>query len=311
MNDFRLPLGDWVEQGLDELIAAGGWFFDGFRDVVSNVNDAVNFVVAEPAPLVMIAILVVLALLARGVVFAVGSAIGLVIILGVDQWDNAMDSLGLVLVAATIAILISVPVGILAAKTRTASVIVKPILDFMQTMPAFVYLIPALLLFRIGDVPGIVATVIFALAPGVRMTELGIRGVDSEVVEAAQAFGASPGRILRQVQLPLAMPSIMAGVNQVIMLSLSMVVIAAMVGAGGLGSDVIMSLNTANVALGFESGLSVVILAIFLDRLTASFSNGKGGAFRFLLNATRPAGTTSTTVEATADAERKPATAAA
>ncbi|MGO3886992.1 MAG: ABC transporter permease, partial [Mycetocola sp.] len=152
---------------------------------------------------------------------------------------------------------------------------IKPSLDFLQTMPAFVYLIPALILFRVGVVPGIVATIIFAMAPGVRLTELGIRGVDKEVVEAGQAFGATPGRILRQIQLPLAMPSIMAGVNQVIMLSLSMVVIAGMVGAGGLGGQVVAALNRIDVGLGFEAGLSVVIIAIFLDRLSASLNNRK------------------------------------
>jgi len=177
-----------------------------------------------------------------------------------------------------IAILISVPLGILAARSRTASTIMRPVLDFLQTMPPFVYLIPALLLFGIGDVPGIVATVLFAVAPGVRLTELGIRGVDQEVVEAAYAFGSTPGRVLRQVQLPLAMPSILAGVNQVIMLSLSMVVIASMVGAGGLGNPVLTAIGRIDIGLGFEGGISVVILAIYLDRLTASFG-GKRSAF--------------------------------
>jgi glycine betaine/proline transport system permease protein len=143
----------------------------------------------------------------------------------------------------------------------------------MQTMPAFVYLIPAVVLFRVGVVPGLVATVIFALAPGVRMTELGIRQVDTEVVEAGHAFGAAPGRILRQIQLPLALPTIMAGVNQVIMLALSMVVISGMVGAAGLGQDVVQALQRVDVALGFEAGLSVVILAMFLDRVTAALGD--------------------------------------
>jgi ABC-type proline/glycine betaine transport system permease subunit len=146
------------------------------------------------------------------------------------------------------------------------------VLDFLQTMPAFVYLIPAMLIFGVGPVPGMVATIVFALAPGVRLTELGIRGVDPEIVEAGHAFGASPGRILRQIQLPLALPSIMAGVNQVIMLSLSMVVIAGMVGAGGLGGQVVQSLSRIDIGLGVEAGLSVVILAMILDRVTSGFS---------------------------------------
>ncbi|OJX81691.1 MAG: glycine/betaine ABC transporter permease, partial [Leifsonia sp. 71-9] len=151
----------------------------------------------------------------------------------------------------------------------------RPVLDFMQTMPAFVYLIPALILFRVGVVPGMVATIVFAMAPGVRLTELGIRGVDKELVEAGRAFGSPPRRILRQIQLPLAMPSILAGVNQVIMLSLSMVVIAGMVGAGGLGRDIVQALSRVDVGLGFEAGVSVVILAIILDRLTASVGRAR------------------------------------
>ena len=186
-----------------------------------------------------------------------------------------MHTLALTLVAALIAVLISVPIGIWAARSDRVSTIVKPVLDFLQTMPAFVYLIPAIILFGIGVVPGIVATIVFAMAPGVRLTELGIRGVDSEVVEAGHAFGSSPGRILRQIQLPLAMPTIMAGVNQVIMLSLSMVVIAGMVGAPGLGSDIVQALSRIDVGLGAEAGLSVVILAIVLDRLTASFGGSR------------------------------------
>ncbi|HML50968.1 MAG TPA: ABC transporter permease subunit [Propionicimonas sp.] len=187
-----------------------------------------------------------------------------------------MDTLALVLVAAFFAVIISIPLGILAARSRLASAIIRPILDFLQTMPAFVYLVPALLLFRVGVAPGIVATIIFAMAPGVRLTELGIRSVDAEVVEAGEAFGATPRRILRQIQLPLAMPSIMAGINQVIMLSLSMVVIAGLVGAGGLGGDVIASLSQLDTSLGVEAGLAVVVLAILLDRFTNAFGQRRG-----------------------------------
>ena len=277
MNDFpRLPLGQWVEDGIDYITETFGVFFDVIKFIIASVADGMNFLFASPPFWVMLIIFAAVAFVARGWVFAVGTIVSFLLILSLNQWENAMDTLALVLVAAAIAVLISVPLGILAAKYQTVSTIVKPVLDFLQTMPAFVYLIPALILFRIGDVPGIVATVLFALAPGVRLTELGIRGVDKEVVEAGQAFGSSPSRILRQIQLPLALPSIMAGINQVIMLSLSMVVIASMVGAGGLGKPVIQSLSRADVSLGFEAGLSVVLLAIFLDRLTASFGTGKG-----------------------------------
>jgi ABC-type proline/glycine betaine transport system permease subunit len=239
----------------------------------------VEFLLGAPPFWAIMLVLGVLALGIRGWKFAVGTVVGLVVILGVDQWENAMDTLALVLVASVLAIVISVPLGILAAKSTLASNIIRPVLDFMQTMPAFVYLIPALILFRVGVVPGIVATIIFAMAPGVRLTELGIRSVDQEVVEAGQAFGASPWRILRQIQLPLATPTIMAGVNQVIMLSLSMVVISGMVGAGGLGAQVVASLNRIDIALGFEAGLAVVILAIFLDRITASLGSTTSGGF--------------------------------
>ncbi len=274
MNEFRLPLGQWVEDFIDVLTEVLDGFFAVVRAIFLGFYDGVDWVLSTPPFWLIIVLIAALAWWARGWKLAVGSALGLLVIVGVDQWENAMDTLALVLVASTIAVVIAIPVGILAARSDLASKIIKPILDFMQTMPAFVYLIPALILFRVGVVPGIVATIVFAMAPGVRLTELGIRGVDKEVVEAGQAFGSSPGRILRQIQLPLAMPSIMAGVNQVIMLSLSMVVIAGMVGAGGLGGDVVASLNRIDVALGFEAGLSVVILAVILDRITGAFGGG-------------------------------------
>ena len=168
---------------------------------------------------------------------------------------------------------IVIPLGIWAARNDTVSTILKPVLDFMQTMPAFVYLIPAITFFSIGVVPGVVSTVIFALPPGVRLTELGIRSVDSETVEAGHAFGAKPGQILRGIQLPLATPTIMAGVNQVIMLALSMAVVAGIVGADGLGKEVVQAISTVNLARGVEAGLSVVIIAVYLDRLTAALGN--------------------------------------
>ena len=172
-----------------------------------------------------------------------------------------------------IAVIIAIPVGIAGARSDTFSAILKPILDFMQTMPAFIYLLLAVIFFHIGFVPGVFATILFSLPPGVRMTELGIRGVDSETVEAGQAFGATPGQILRGVQLPLAMPTIMAGVNQVIMLSLSMAVVAGMAGADGLGKEVVAAITTVNIAQGIEAGLGIVFVAVFLDRVTAALGN--------------------------------------
>lgn len=276
MSDFfRIPLGTWVDAFVDWLTSALGGFFDVLSVIMKALYGALDFVVGAPPFWAVIVVLGVIAFLAKGWKLALGTVIGLLIIVGVDEWENAMDSLALVLLASIVALVIAIPLGIWAARNDTASKVIRPILDFLQTMPAFVYLIPALMLFGIGVVPGIVATIVFALAPGVRLTELGIRGVDAEVVEAGHAFGSTPGRILRQIQLPLAMPSIMAGVNQVIMLSLSMVVIAGMVGAGGLGGDVVASLNRIDVGLGFEAGLSVVILAMILDRITGGFGSSK------------------------------------
>lgn len=272
MTGIRLPLGEWAEALVEIVTVSLRGLFDAIRAVFLTFYDLVDLVLSAPPFWIVIPALAALAWIIKGWRLGVGALVGLLVIVGVDQWANAMDTLALVLVASTIAVVIAVPLGILAARNDAASRIIRPILDFMQTMPAFVYLIPALILFRVGVVPGIVATIVFAMAPGVRLTELGIRGVDKEVVEAGFAFGASPGRILRQIQLPLAMPSIMAGVNQVIMLSLSMVVIAGMVGAGGLGGQVVQSLNRIDVGLGFEAGLSVVILAILLDRITGALA---------------------------------------
>lgn len=271
----RLPLGDWATSAVDFVTQVFGPVFDVVRAVFTGLYVGMEWVLQTPPFWGIVLIVGVLAVWLRGWIFGVGAVVGLLVIAGVDQWENAMDTLALVIVAAAIAVALSVPLGILAARSRTASAIIRPVLDFMQTMPAFVYLIPALILFRVGVVPGIVATIIFAMAPGVRLTELGIRGVDSEIVEAGRAFGSSPRRILRQIQLPLAMPSILAGVNQVIMLSLSMVVIAGMVGAGGLGRDIVQALSRVDVGLGFEAGLSVVIIAIILDRLTASVGSAR------------------------------------
>lgn len=267
-DDLRLPLGTWVEAGVDWVTVNLAVVFDAIRAVVLALFGLAETAFTQPPEPVMIAILTLLAFAVRGWRMAIGTVLGLAVIVLVGQWDNAMLTLSLTVVAALFALLIAIPLGIWAARSETVSTIVRPVLDFLQTMPAFVYLIPAIILFRIGVVPGIIATIAFALAPGVRLTELGIRGVNKEIVEAGHAFGASPGRILRQIQLPLALPTIMTGVNQIIMLSLSMVVIAAMVGARGLGQDIVQSLQRIDIALGFEAGISVVILAIVLDRCT-------------------------------------------
>lgn len=272
MNEqfFRIPLGEWADSFIDWLTATFDAVFNIAGDLLRLSYDLLYVALSSPPFWVVAVLLAAAGFAAKGWKLAVGSLLGFLVIAGVEQWDNAMASLALVVVASVIALAIAIPVGIWAARSATVSASVRPVLDFMQTMPAFVYLIPAVVLFRVGVVPGMVATVIFALGPGVRMTELGIRQVDAEVVEAGHAFGGTRRRILRQIQLPLAMPTIMAGVNQVIMLALSMVVISGLVGAAGLGQDVVQSLQRVDVALGFEAGLSVVILAMFLDRVTAA-----------------------------------------
>lgn len=300
--DFRIPVGEWVRSFIDFLKDYIGGFFDFLATVFGGIYDAASWVFTTPPAWAIIIVLAALAWWVKGWKLALGTTLGLVMIIAVDQWDNAMLTLALTIVAVLIAVLIGVPLGIWAARSQTVSNIVRPLLDFLQTMPAFVYLLPAIFLFGVGVVPGIVATILFAAAPGVRLTELGIRGVDSEVVEAGNAFGATPGRILRQIQLPLALPSIMAGINQVIMLSLSMSVIASMVGAPGLGRPIVQALASVNIPLGFEAGLAVVIIAMILDRLTGSLATRRARTAR----ASVPAPST----EAPADAaEKSPATA--
>lgn len=270
MEGFRIPIGEWVASVVD-------WVKDnlaGLLDVISFVvrflvDGLTDVLVGTPFP-VMIAIFALIAWLVRSWQMAVGTVISFLLIVSMELWELSMETMALVLVSALVAIAIAVPLGIWSARNDTVRMVLKPALDFMQTMPAMVYLIPAIVFFSIGVVPGLVATVIFALPPGVRLTELGIRGVDSETVEAGQAFGARPGQILRGIQLPLAMPSIMAGVNQVIMLSLSMVVIAGMAGADGLGKEVVLAISTVDIAKGVEAGLAVVLVAVYLDRVTAA-----------------------------------------
>jgi len=272
-DGFPVPLGDWVDAVLDWFKDTFEWLLDFVAVVIGFLVDGLGAsLIAVPFWLLII-VFALLGWLVRSWQLAIGTAVTMLLVYSMDQWDNAMLTLALVLIAAIIAVIIAVPLGILAAKNDAFSAAVKPVLDFMQTMPSFVYLIPAVLFFGIGFVPGVFATVLFSLAPGVRFTELGIRGVNSETVEAGQAFGATPGKILRGIQLPLAMPTIMAGINQVIMLTLSMAVVAGMAGANGLGKEVVQAINTLNIPQGVEAGLSVVILAVFLDRVTAALGN--------------------------------------
>jgi glycine betaine/proline transport system substrate-binding protein len=246
------------------------WLFDAIKTVVEGMYDGINAVLTAPEPLLLAGILAVLAWWLRGLVAGALAFAGFLLIDSLDLWDRAMSTLALVLVATVIALVISIPLGIWAARSKTVSAVVRPALDLLQTMPSMVLLIPAILFFGLGTSAGVVATLIFALAPGVRMTELGIRQVDAELVEAAEAFGTSPRDTLLRVQLPLALPTIMAGVNQVIMLGLSMVVIAGMVGTGGLGGAVNEAIGQLDIGFGFEAGVGIVVLAIYLDRMTSA-----------------------------------------
>lgn len=269
----RLPLGDWVKVALDWFQSNFEWLLDFFTIVFKgSVEGLVSVLVAVPYP-ALIVVFALIGWLVRSWKLAVGTVLGFLLIVLMGFWENAMQTLSMVIVSTVVSIIIAIPLGILAARNDRFSAFIKPVLDFMQTMPAFVWLIPAVLFFSIGFAPGVFATIIFAMPPGVRFTELGIRGVDAETVEAGYAFGATPGQILRGIQLPLAMPTIMAGINQVIMLSLSMVVLAGIVGANGLGKDVVTAVSTARVGLGVEAGLSIVVIAIFLDRVTAALGN--------------------------------------
>jgi glycine betaine/proline transport system permease protein len=266
--DVGAPVGALV----DWLTANFGPLFHAISAVMLLLLDAVLVVLTAPSPLVVIVVFVVLALLERKWGFGLFTLLAFLLILAMGLWVEAMQTLALVVVATVFAVAIGIPVGIWAARSRRVSNVVRPVLDFMQTLPVFVYLIPAVFFFGIGAVPGVIATLVFAIPPAVRLTELGIRSVDKEVTEASIAFGAKPRQMLREVQLPLAMPSIMAGVNQTLMLALSCVVIAGLVGSGGLGAVVVRGISTLDVGAGFEGGIAVVFLAIYLDRLTSALA---------------------------------------
>jgi glycine betaine/proline transport system permease protein len=264
-----IPIGDWVSDFIDWINDVFGWLLDFIGTVLEGMYNGVNAVFGGPTYTVMLVVFAVIAWLAASWKVALFTVIGFYLVRGVNMWSQTMETLSMVLVAVVIAVIISVPLGIWAAKSTTVSTIVKPVLDFMQAMPALAYLVPIMVIFHIGVVPGLIATLIFCLPPGVRFTELGIRQVDQETVEAGKAFGATPRHILFRIEMPLALPTIMAGINQVIMLALSMVVLAGMAGADGLGGPVVQALQNLNVPLGVNAGVAVVILAIFLDRVTA------------------------------------------
>ena len=263
------------------------YILDHFTPALDMIAAVIGFVtggiqgglLAIPA-VVGIAILTLLSLWRVGWKFAIFTALALALVHHMGLWSGTMESLSLVLAATIIAIVIGIPLGIAMARSELLASFIRPVLDLMQTMPAFVYLIPAAMFFGLGAVPGTIATVIFAMPPVVRLTNLGIRQVHGEFVEAGLAFGCTAKQLLFKVQLPNALPSIMAGINQTIMLSLSMVVIASMIGAGGLGNTVLTGIQRLDVGTGFEGGLAVVILAVVLDRITQSFGKPQPGLFK-------------------------------
>ncbi|QGZ59418.1 ABC transporter permease [Paraburkholderia acidiphila] len=221
--------------------------------------------------LAMLVFLVAFALWRRGIAFAVFVGIALMLIHYMGLWPQTVATLALVVAATVFSLIVGVPLGIWGARNKRVEMVLRSLLDFMQTMPAFVYLIPAVILFGLGRVPAVIATVVFAMPPVVRLTTLGIRQVREELLEAGRSFGSTDAQLLWKIQLPNALPSIMAGVNQTIMMSLSMVVIASMIGAGGLGEYVLSGIQRLDIGIGFEGGLGVVLLAIVLDRLTETF----------------------------------------
>lgn len=264
----RLPVGGFFEVLVDFVRVTFALPFDWIKVILLWVNEQLVFLLELP-PFWLVAIIVaVIAYFLAGKRVALFTLAGLLFIAAIDLWPETIITLSLVIEATLLALLIGIPTGILAAKSDILDRLLHPVLDFMQTMPAFVYLIPAIMIFRMGAVPAVISTVIFAMPPTIRLTNLAIRQVPKELVEAGEAFGSNWLQMLLKVELPQALPTIMAGVNQCIMLSLSMVVIASMIGAGGLGSVVLNGLSNLDVGLGFEGGIAVVIIAIILDRLT-------------------------------------------
>src|SRR5687768_9816193 len=271
LTSYKIPVGAWAKAGVTWLQAHGGAAFDAISGALQAVIDGILWIIQAPNPLIVIAIVTAGAwLVRRSVLFAAGIAIGLLFIVNQGYWEATTETLALVLSSALICMAIGVPIGIAAAHRPRLNAALRPILDLMQTLPSFVYLIPAIIFFGIGMVPGLIATAIFVVPAPIRLTHLGVSSTPRHLIEAGEAFGATRRQLLWKIELPYAAPQIMAGLTQTIMLSLSMVVIAALVGADGLGVPVVRALNTVNLAMGFEAGLVIVLVAIILDRLLRS-----------------------------------------
>ena len=275
-DNLTFSIADWVNGWVDALVANYGDVFRQISDVlllaIVRLEGALR---TTPWWLILLVVAVVSYHATRRVIPA-AVITGLLFLVGaMGLWDKLMQTLALMLVATLIAVLIGIPLGILCARSNRLRTMLLPLLDIMQTMPSFVYLIPVLMLFGLGKVPAIFATVIYAAPPLIRLTDLGIRQVDKEIMEAVNAFGANRWQQLFGVQLPLALPSIMAGINQATMMALSMVVIASMIGARGLGEEVLVGIQTLNVGKGLEAGLAIVILAVAIDRITQAYGRSR------------------------------------
>ncbi|OYR22125.1 choline ABC transporter permease subunit [Brucella thiophenivorans] len=268
LTDYKIPIGPTAKSVVDWLTDNMGGFFDGLAAVMQWLIDGLLYLLQLPHPLVLIVIFAAIAwFIQRRIAVVLLTIIGFLFIINQGYWDATLKTLTLVLSACFLCMAIGVPLGIASAHRPKLYAVMRPILDLMQTLPTFVYLIPAIVFFGIGMVPGLLATAIFVLPAPVRLTHLGISSTPSSLIEAGEAFGASRRQLLWKIELPYAMPQILAGLTQTIMLSLSMVVIAALVGADGLGVPVVRALNSVNTSLGFESGFVIVVVAIVLDRI--------------------------------------------
>lgn len=277
MDIPKIPLGAAIAEFIDWLTRNGAAYFDAFADAVATSITASTGALLWFNPLALIA---VFGLIAHGIqrrwMLTVFCVLSLLLILNLGYWQETMETLAQVLYATVVCVLVGVPLGIYAAHKPRFYTAMQPVLDLMQTVPTFVYLIPTLTLFGLGVVPGLISTVVFAVAAPIRLTYLGIHEVPAELLDAGKAFGCSRRQLLTRIELPYAMPSISAGITQCIMLSLSMVVIAALVGADGLGKPVVRALNSADIAVGFEAGLAIVLLAIMLDRVCKQRTSASG-----------------------------------
>ncbi len=267
-----IPLNKWIDVAVEWVTIKGEVIFDTIGEILLVPMLALERLLLWLPWFVIIILIMVLAWRAKGWKMALGILVGMVFIGSLGLWELSMKTLAIVIAATLLAILFGVPIGIASAQSDRIKSIVRPILDMMQTMPSFVYLIPALMLFGLGKVPALISTFIYAVPPVIRLTDLGIRQVAEDVIEAAKAFGATSRQLLFKVQIPLATPTIMAGVNQTIMMALSMVVIASMIGAGGLGTEVLNGIARLEVGRGFNGGISIVIMAVIIDRLTQSLA---------------------------------------